>query len=410
MTRLEPSISGAIQPTALRQTVAISPLILDLRLPAVAIGILTFVAACGAGSPTQPTAPTPTPSQTVSSVSVTGSTPAVGAISQFSATATLSDGTTQNVTGQAGWQSSNQSVATVSSGGVVSAIAPGETDITATFQSVSGKTHLTVPISLSPAATLPELIQLFIYRAEVGRVRVSSDISVAFSQEHAAHASLVWNYFLRLFARPVGVRTEMYYTMNLNLYAQVFRFCPSVVIPGARQLTACYDQGEGIYRWFIVPYTVPDFGTQLHELSHGFLYGTYPASEDFPWIKEGTGMYWESGSFDGASNLVVTTPHPYLTTGFHRWHDAGQLLPLTALVSLPRAQFYARDPTLVYSQAGMFIFYLMQNYPSVMTDLFGRLNSRSLTNNDQVLAFLTGQTGLSLQQLDAAYVAFSLRY
>lgn len=48
------------------------------------------------------------------------------------------------------------------------------------------------------------------------------------------------------------------------------------------------------------------------------------------------------------------------------------------------------------------------NYPSVMTELFVRLNSQSITKNGQVLAFLTEQTGLSLQQLDAKYIAFSL--
>ena len=121
-------------------------------------------------------------------------------------------------------------------------------------------------------------------------------------------------------------------------------------------------------------------------------------------------MYWESGSFDGAGNLVVARPIAYLTTGFRRWYNAGQLLPLTTLVSLPRDQFYSSEPTLVYSQAGMFILYLMQNYPAVMTELFVHLNSRSLTENGQVLTFLTEQTGLSLQQLDAEYVAFSLRY
>ena len=251
---------------------------------------------------------------------------------------------------------------------------------------------------------------MFTYPAEFGHVRVFSNISVAFSQEHAVHASLVWNYFKRLFARSVGSRTEMYYTMDQNLYMQVSKFCPSIIIFGGRQVTTCYDSGEGIYRWFIVPYTVPDFGTQQHEISHSFLYATYPASEDFPWIKEGTGMYWESGSFDGAGNLVVARPIAYLTTGFRRWYNAGQLLPLTTLVSLPRDQFYSSEPTLVYSQAGMFILYLMQNYPAVMTELFVHLNSRSLTENGQVLTFLTEQTGLSLQQLDAEYVAFSLRY
>lgn len=126
-----------------------------------------------------------------------------------------------------------------------------------------------------------DLLRMFNYPTEVGHVRVFSNISVAFSHEHAVHANLVWNYFERLFARSVGSRTEMYYTMDQNLYMQVSKFCQSTIPFGGRQVTTCYDSEEGIYRWFIVPYTVPDFGTQQHELSHSFLYATYLASEDW---------------------------------------------------------------------------------------------------------------------------------
>ena len=64
------------------------------------------LAACGSKS-------TPVAPATVASVAVTGTAPRVGASAPFSATATFSDGTTQIVTSQAAWISSNTSVATV---------------------------------------------------------------------------------------------------------------------------------------------------------------------------------------------------------------------------------------------------------------------------------------------------------
>src|SRR5213082_903736 len=73
---------------------------------------------------------------TLSSVSVSGTTPAIGASSQFTATANFSNGTTQNVTSQTSWQSTSASVATVSSSGTVTATGSGETDIRATYQSL----------------------------------------------------------------------------------------------------------------------------------------------------------------------------------------------------------------------------------------------------------------------------------
>ena len=86
--------------------------------------------------------PSPVPARTVSSIVITGTAPAVGATSQFTATATLSDGTTQNVTTQAAWQSSNPAVVTVSGSGVVTGVGIGEADVRASYQSASGTQHL----------------------------------------------------------------------------------------------------------------------------------------------------------------------------------------------------------------------------------------------------------------------------
>src|SRR5438045_3033552 len=87
-----------------------------------------LLGACGSSTST-PAAPS---SPTLTSVSVSGITPAIGASSQFTATANFSNGTNQNVTSQANWQSSNGSIATVSSSGSVTATGSGEADIRAT--------------------------------------------------------------------------------------------------------------------------------------------------------------------------------------------------------------------------------------------------------------------------------------
>src|SRR5262245_38301479 len=75
--------------------------------------------ACGSkgGTSTPPTNPTPV---TVTGVTVTGlngvTPPVVGDTVQFTATATFSDGTTQTVTAQATWESSNTAIVTITSG------------------------------------------------------------------------------------------------------------------------------------------------------------------------------------------------------------------------------------------------------------------------------------------------------
>lgn len=97
-------------------------------LMAVTCVIALFAIACSDSS---------TSATTVSSLSVTGTTPAIGATAQFKATATMGDGSTQDVTSQAAWSSSNTAVATVSSTGLVAGVAAGAATVAASYQSVS---------------------------------------------------------------------------------------------------------------------------------------------------------------------------------------------------------------------------------------------------------------------------------
>jgi uncharacterized protein YjdB len=99
-------------------------------------------------------------SATLSSVELTPIAPtlSVNAVQQFTATAVYSDNTTQDVTAQATWQSSDTTAAQVSTGGggggpggpgggargTVTALAAGSSTISATFNGVTGSTTVTV--------------------------------------------------------------------------------------------------------------------------------------------------------------------------------------------------------------------------------------------------------------------------
>ena len=71
----------------------------------------------------------------------------VGGTQQFTATGTYSDGSTQDLTGSAIWNSSNSVVASVSASGLASGLAAGTTTIGASDFSVSGSSTLTVTVS-----------------------------------------------------------------------------------------------------------------------------------------------------------------------------------------------------------------------------------------------------------------------
>jgi Carboxypeptidase regulatory-like domain len=72
----------------------------------------------------------------------------VGQTAQFTLTATLSTGATQDVTAQATWQSSNAAVVTVSSSGMVAGVGFGEADVTAAYSGSRASLH----VKLAPRA------------------------------------------------------------------------------------------------------------------------------------------------------------------------------------------------------------------------------------------------------------------
>jgi uncharacterized protein YjdB len=127
-------------------------------------GLLTGVAAGSTtisatlGSVTKSTTITVTV-PTIASISVTpvGLTLGIGINQQYTATATYSDGSTQDLVSGVTWSSSSTSVATINTSGLATTIAAGTTTITATVGSLSDTSTLTIvpahltSIDVSPA-------------------------------------------------------------------------------------------------------------------------------------------------------------------------------------------------------------------------------------------------------------------
>ena len=83
---------------------------------------------------------------TLASIAVTPANPTISSpgSQQFMATGTYSDGSTQNITNQVTWASSSTAVATVNASGLVTAVSPGTTTISATLAGKIGSSTLTV--------------------------------------------------------------------------------------------------------------------------------------------------------------------------------------------------------------------------------------------------------------------------
>jgi uncharacterized protein YjdB len=106
----------------------------------VAAAALATVASIGcSGTPTLP-------SSTITTLSISGSPPAIGATSQYSATVVMAtSNVTENVTALATWTSDNTGIATVSRTGIVTGIAAGSTNLTATYNGSTVTAQVTIP-------------------------------------------------------------------------------------------------------------------------------------------------------------------------------------------------------------------------------------------------------------------------
>jgi uncharacterized protein YjdB len=99
----------------------------------------------------------------VSSITVTPINPSVaaGATQQFTATATFSDLTTQDVSSSVTWTSSDGSIATVSGSGLANTLTPGSSTITASLALVSGSATLQVTAAaLQSISVTPQNISM----------------------------------------------------------------------------------------------------------------------------------------------------------------------------------------------------------------------------------------------------------
>lgn len=125
-----------------------------LTLIPLAVCFAAITTGCGSKSPAAPTVTVTGVQVTVAGGASTSLAP--GETRQFLATATRSDGTNVDVTSTASWQSSSTSIATVSPSGLVTAVAEGTADVSATYNGSRGSVRTdvkpTCTITLTPSA------------------------------------------------------------------------------------------------------------------------------------------------------------------------------------------------------------------------------------------------------------------
>ncbi len=127
----------------------------------------------------------------LTSISVSAASPNInqGSTDQFTASGLYSDNSTQDLTGLVAWTSATPSVATISSAGLASGIAPGNSTISASYQGISGSTALAV----SPPLVTLTSAQPVIKRHKVTKVVLtfSGSLEADLAQEQSLYRFVI---------------------------------------------------------------------------------------------------------------------------------------------------------------------------------------------------------------------------
>ncbi|HEY4402669.1 MAG TPA: Ig-like domain-containing protein, partial [Acidimicrobiia bacterium] len=118
------------------------------------------------------------------SVAPANKTLAPGMTQQYTATGTYSDNSTQDLTASSAWTSSSVGVASVSSGGLVTATAPGTTNVSASAGGTTGATGLHVsPLRLITLRPLLSIVRTGGTRALTATGRFANGVTATINDQ-----------------------------------------------------------------------------------------------------------------------------------------------------------------------------------------------------------------------------------
>jgi trimeric autotransporter adhesin len=183
---------------------------------------------------------------TVSTITIDPPSPSVdtGATQQMTAAATYSDGSTGTLTGGTSctgntvcWSSSDTSVATITTGGLMTGVTEGSATITAASGAITGTTTATV--------TLGNVTGLTIYTDYPTTVANPVDIEESGTQDFYAYATLSSG-------SPIDVSATATWTSNNTTYVTVTNgedpmVAQATATPGSTTITASYISNGTTY-------------------------------------------------------------------------------------------------------------------------------------------------------------------
>jgi hypothetical protein len=362
-------------------------------------GAAVTLAACGGGGSSDSAAPAPAPVNPVSSLtaSLTALFAFPGDTKQLSVTAKDAAGAAV-ASPAVTWSSSNTAVATVDSTGKVTVVATGagSCNIVAT----SGTVTATVPLTVNATpASVADLVKAFPFTKAgagvgTGTARfewsAASDLSQADADLQEKRAAFIAAR-LQSYYPEASVPMDWYFTTDkalLTRHAARVANLSADEVAKIDNLVQAPDANGRIASFYYLRSGENPTATMMHEFGEFSLDAcvkttTTADAYSLGFLREGGGLYWESGTIDATTGAFTwTKPRSDLITSFKTFAVSS---PSTLDVATLKTKTYDEivastgtnptDRTALYPASAMLYSYLQTTYPTQLATLITELSA-----------------------------------
>lgn len=275
------------------------------------------------------------------------------------------------------WSSSNVAIATVDSAGKVTPVGVGSADIVATSGTVTAKVPMTVRAT---PTTVAELAVAFPFVKAGASASIYSDLSQAYTDTTAARQSEAMK-SMAAFYSGTSDPLDFFYTTDkallLNHAARIAGFSAADIAAVVNIVQFPYDTNrvatfvylESAADTVAVPVLLHENGEYtLDKLVKAGSTGAFTDSFTFGWLREGLGLYWESGTFDAAGAFTpAVKPKADILSSFKASFSQA------TLETLKVKTYNEITGTAAFAASGVLVTYLQNIYPEKFKQLISEV-------------------------------------
>lgn len=311
------------------------------------------------------------------------------------------------MSGATTWTSLSPGVVTVDGTGALTPVSTGVARIVVEAGSFADTATVRMVWNVTQ---LSDLFPLTEYVSSVGGNSVYTDLSQAHADQHMAILDDAWNFLTgTVFTNTSLAQKDFFFTAWAEIWVEYSPFCGGVLLENQTLYQRCVNPYP---QTFLTPEQTPDFRNIVRFMTHEAMRFTYGQADAFPWFKEGLAYWYGAGSVDAGGDIVTTGPEAILLTDFQNGDSQSILETLDDLTSMPSSEYYAnvqlRTPVAVrMAQSNMFVGYLALSQPTALQNAIDGLNNGTITTNSALVAGILADTGMTIGELETAYLAYA---